>query len=95
MLLALVAAGAAPATRPSVMEYQNWGMMHQGDPQRGRKLFLDEQRLAWRRGYEGRVRIDSGGSIVAPRTAGIGAGPSPPNVSAKSADQTIADPARG
>jgi len=34
-----------PATRPSLAEYQNYAMMHQGDAERGKSLYFNEQRL--------------------------------------------------
>src|SRR6266487_6595595 len=45
-LLPAIRCFAAPTTKPSIAEYQNYAMMHQGDAERGKSLFLDEQRLA-------------------------------------------------
>lgn len=63
-----LSAEAAPATRPSVMEYQNWGMMHQGDVERGRRLFLDERRLACGRCHT----VDGKATLAGPDLMSIG-----------------------
>src|SRR2546423_3171161 len=42
----LAAPATRPAPKPGMLEYQNYAMMHQGDVERGKSLFFDEQRLA-------------------------------------------------
>ena len=42
----LAAPATLPAPKPGILEYQNYAMMHQGDVERGKSLFFDEQRLA-------------------------------------------------
>jgi len=68
LLLATSVAAAAPATQPSVLEYQNWAMMHQGDVERGRRLFFDEQRLACSKCHT----VDGKATLAGPDLISIG-----------------------
>src|SRR6267142_6718221 len=60
--------GAAPATKPSAMEYQAFAMAHQGDVERGEALFLDEQRLGCGRCHT----VDGKASLAGPDLMSIG-----------------------
>src|SRR5258706_3355359 len=64
----LAAPATRPATNPSVLEYQNYGMMHQGDAERGKSLFLDEQRLACSKCHT----VDGKASLAGPDLMSIG-----------------------
>jgi putative heme-binding domain-containing protein len=71
-LLAATNCFAAPATRPagklSVIEYQNYAMMHQGDVERGKSLFFNEQKLACSRCHT----VDGKASLAGPDLMSIG-----------------------
>src|SRR5947199_10207171 len=57
-----------PATRPSNNEYQNYAMTHQGDVERGRSLFFEEQRLGCSKCHT----IDGKASLAGPDLMTIG-----------------------
>src|SRR5882672_8962834 len=67
-LLAGSALGAAPTSRPSVMEYQNFAMMHQGDVERGKSLYFDQQRLGCSRCHT----VDGKAALSGPDLMSIG-----------------------
>ena len=47
LVIPLMCLSAADAPKPLAKDkYQSFAMTHQGDVERGKKLFLDEQRLA-------------------------------------------------
>jgi putative heme-binding domain-containing protein len=68
LFLTVSAMGAAPATRPSVMEYRNFAMAHQGDVEKGKQLFNDEQRLGCSRCHT----VDGKASLAGPDLLSIG-----------------------
>src|SRR6266581_3456483 len=66
--LLMLLAGAAPATKPSLMEYENFAMAHQGDEARGKALFFDQQRLGCSRCHT----VDGKASLAGPDLMSIG-----------------------
>src|SRR5882672_2206331 len=62
------ACGATPATKPSVMEYQAFAMAHQGDVERGKSVFYDQQRLGCGRCHT----VDGKASLAGPDLMLIG-----------------------
>src|SRR5881394_3895620 len=65
---AFAAPATRPATRPSNNEYQNYAMTHQGDVERGKSLFFEEQRLGCSKCHT----IDGKASLAGPDLMTIG-----------------------